>query len=154
MKNMPFMPFPMMFGMQPDQQPRNVDKLLDHIPKRVQVAMDVLDYATRKTADRIAVNDVGMESFDGQELDVEEQKMFRTAAGVITDFLTGQLPMTREEQEDRKAYLENQKHGERTLMRCPQCGGGKRVMNRKCDLCKGTGGITVEPANPDGVDNQ
>lgn len=133
---------PWMFGGQPQQAQQ------DRVPRRVAVAMDLLQHFTIKTMTRGIANDVSIQEIEGQRLEVEETEAHLTACKLLTQYMKGDYKPTTEERKEVKSVG--------SIISCPQCGASGRVPSSQksanaCPLCKGTGYLSVTPANPEGT---
>lgn len=126
---------PFVFGMpQPGEQPRQ-------LPHRVAVAVRLFTQLSGSQDPYVVPHGMGCEEVSCPELLVEELRVFDAASRFLADYISGKVEV-KEEQQPRQL---------RSLVRCPQCGGSKRTGFNPCDLCKGFGALSCEPANPDGT---
>ena len=139
MNQPPFMMFPNPFGW--NQQQHRQD---DRVPRRVAVACEVLTDLTMKQMTRCHANDVGFNEVEGMRLQPEEMQVFRSACNLLVAYFDGTLKPTPSEKAEVK------QEGLRSLLRCPQCGGSGRGVGEPCVVCKGSGALSVVPANPQG----
>jgi hypothetical protein len=121
-------PFPFLGHAPP---PDHAERL---VPARVRAALSWLAQAAAKAAPRVAVNDITMQEFDGQPLDVEEVAATRAAARLLAAYFDGEFVPTKAD--------EPPKPDRGAILTCPMCvaAGAAR---KKCELCGGTGVVLV-----------
>lgn len=120
-------------------QPHQGYQLGNEVPARVAFALRALEFFAAKASDRIAVNNVGFESFPGQELSHAEANAQASAANVLNVYFTGKLEpdlweeglLDRSGREDSKGVT----------MLCPNC--PRHAPVPECAYCGGCGRVTV-----------
>lgn len=112
-------------------------------PARVLAAMRFHQAITEKTDQQIAINDISIEEFDGQVLEVEEKQAFHAACQLLTAYFKGAMEL---DQREQLAIKEGNK-GAGSFIHCPSCAGGRnRSPQHKCPLCQDAGSLLVYPA--------
>jgi len=137
------MGYPMVFIPPQQRERRPVDN--GRPPVRVLVAMNLLASFTEKMRPQIAVNDVGFEQIDGQNLTAEEEECHAVAADLITSWLQGKLPQAPEEKlAERRKRKRRKTSGVKGT--CTSCGGNGYMATgslgqgrQRCSLCGGKG---------------
>jgi hypothetical protein len=120
----------------------------DPIPQRIRVCMEVLAFFTRKTGKRIVPGHemVASEQFDGEELDVEERKLFRDSVQTLNSYVIGKYQMSKPEQAKLRNKKKDKDSGLFIIIMCPNCGGGGyEERGSKCVMCKGRGKLQTKP---------
>jgi hypothetical protein len=144
------MPFPFVF-MHPEQHSRRPTTAHTEVPARVRVAMDFLQHLTAKTEQRIAVNDIQMESFEGQKLTAREETTRNDALTFLSDYLLGTGTMDKWEVASIRStlgmhpaecygYPPNQRGRRWTCGLCDS-----KQPNPQCPLCHGLGSFLAFP---------
>jgi hypothetical protein len=125
---MPFMmPFPMPSPLGEGNQ----------APARMRLAVEVLRDLTVKTMDRVAVNDMSMQSIEGQKLTEEERILQISACKLLSDYFSGKTVLNKWEE---VAVRSKDTRTAGLLMRCFSCNG---KAGHACSFCNGTGAIKV-----------
>lgn len=118
---------------------------LNQVPARVQMALSFLQDLNIKTMERIAANDVGFETVEGQKLVDEEVWAKNAACNLLRKYFDGSLRPNEWERlllRSGPKYPPNEKG---VLINCIQCHGHYSPPRPDCVFCRGTGSLLVFP---------
>ncbi len=136
-------PMPLMLLSQQPQTMQQVQQ--EEEPVRVRIAMELLNQFTFKTMDRIAINEVAVQTVDGQKLTTGESNLQATACNFLNDYLLGRVKKDRYERSKEEKQECNLPDTDEpgTLIRCFNC-----IINNPsadCIFCRGSGSVIVYP---------
>lgn len=127
-----FMPYPIMAFPPPPQREDSIP------PARVRVAVEFLNNLSFKTMPRVAMNDVNIETIDGQKLSLREQEAQSAACNLLISYFKGELP--------QDVFEKQEVLGKGTIINCLAC-NPSRPPSPSCRICQGTGSLIVFPSN-------